>query len=58
MIPADAPTSRAEIDEAYARLQTDPGQWRDYLAELAAWESGGDVDGAAAGEWPERQQEP
>jgi hypothetical protein len=54
--PAQASGLWAEIDAGYARLQADPEQWSAYLAELAAWEAGGDVDDAAAGEWPEYQQ--
>ncbi|NED96045.1 enoyl-CoA hydratase/isomerase family protein [Phytoactinopolyspora alkaliphila] len=47
----------AEIDAAYTRLQDDPEQWADYLAELDSWDKGtGEADELAAEEWPEYQQ--
>jgi hypothetical protein len=29
----------AGVREDYARLQDDPGQWDDYVSELAGWDS-------------------
>lgn len=45
----------ADIDAAYARLQRDDADgWREYTAELDAWEAGTtDGDPAAEPEWPE-----
>jgi hypothetical protein len=44
-----------EIEAAYKRMQhEDPEGWREYLGELAEWDSiGGDTDVTAAQEWPE-----
>jgi hypothetical protein len=44
-----------EIEGAYDRLRTqDPERWREYLAELAEWDTvGAEPDPAAAEEWPD-----
>lgn len=44
-----------EIETAYERVRTqDPDGWREYLAELAEWDTAGtEPDPAAAEEWPD-----
>lgn len=44
-----------EIEAAYERLRTqDPDGWREYLAELAVWDTASsEPDPAAAEEWPD-----
>lgn len=52
----------ADIDASYARLQADPEEWADYMAELHSWTDAVDPDSiwsdhqAAREEWPEYNQ--
>jgi hypothetical protein len=42
-----------QVEEGYARLQRDPEEWADYMAELSSLDGLHEVDTTAAEEWPE-----